>query len=220
MVLSGGYEPVSETARFVLRGVLDDFGIPARRQRTGVLVVRRDSPERGRQFLLRWDPDWGYALPAQRWEAPGQDGPGDPAAAAGVAERVAREELGLEPGGDVTLTPARSPEYTTHGVSPTNEAPALGAATDYVHSLFDAAVRHPEKVRSDKPLTWVTEEEIHHRWTAASDGEPGAPAGRPGQVSRTAYEVLLHLGLIAEDDDPEAERLARIWLEEHGGGPG
>jgi hypothetical protein len=61
---------------------------------------------------------------------------------------------------------------------------------------------------------------VHHGWTAASKGEPGAPQTRSGQVSRTTYEILLHLGLIAEMVDQELEDLARQWLERHGGGPG
>jgi hypothetical protein len=133
---------------------------------------------------------------------------------------VARQELELEPGTDVIITAAKSSEYITHGVSSTKDAPAFGSATDYVHSLFDAKLCHADKLRSDRPLAWVTEEEVHYGWTAGSHGEPGAPQGRSGRVSRTTYEILLHLGLIAEVVDPELEVLARQWLEQHGGGLG
>jgi hypothetical protein len=141
---------------------------------------------------------------------------------------VAREELGLEVGTDVTLAPARSPELTTHGTSETKGAPAYGAATDYVHSLFDATLRHPEKLRSERALAWVTPEEILHRWTAASHGEQGAPQGPSGTISRTAYEVLFHLGLIPENEDPDIDELAsaeirkfaKRWFEEFGGSQG
>jgi hypothetical protein len=215
MVLAGAYEPISESARTILRGTLKDFGIPARVQHASVVIVHRDDPERGRQFLLRWDPDWGYALPAKRWDHAATGNAEDRAASAlGAAERVVRRELGLEPDADIVLDPARSPELTTHGVSPTGEMPAFGAATDYHHSLFVARIRHPEKLRSERPLAWVTEEEIHHGWTAGSAGVPGAPSGFSARVSSTARDVLAHLGLIAEAEafGPGVDRLAEEWL--------
>ena len=180
LVLSGVYEPISESARFILRSALADFGIPARLQHTSVLIVQRNDPARGRQFLLRWNPNWGYALPAKRWDPPDSAKAEDRATAARAgAERVAREELGLEPGTDVTLTPAQSLEYATHSVSVNEEAPAFGEVTDYHHSLFDAVLRHPDKLQSQRPLAWVTEDEINQGWTAATQGEPGEPRGPP-----------------------------------------
>jgi hypothetical protein len=221
LVLSGVYEPISESARFILRGALADFGIPARLQHTSVLIVRRDDPARGRQFLVRWNPNWGYALPAKRWDPPESVKAEDRATAAlAGAERVAREELGLEPGPDVTLTPAASSEYATHSVSVNEEAPAFGEVTDYQHSLFDAELRHPEKLRSQRPLAWITEDEINQGWTAATQGEPGAPAGPSARVSRATYEILKHLDLIDEAIDPETDRIAESWLREHAGEQG
>ena len=216
-VLSGTLEPISESARFILRGVLAALEIPARVQHTSVLIVQRDHPERGRQFLVRRDPDWGYALPSKRWGPPGPGTPADQGAAAlAAAERVAREELGLEPGTDVILTPARYPQLTTHGItSRTKGDPAFGEATDYFHSLFDARLRHPETLRSAAPLAWVTIEEVHAFWTAASHGEPGAPEGTTDTVSRTTYEVLLHAGLIPEISSEGEEEAARDWLDQH-----
>jgi hypothetical protein len=220
LVLSGMYEPISESSRLILRGVLADFEIPARVQHTSVLILQRNDPERGRQFLVRWGPSWSYALPAKRWVLPDPAKGADWAAAAlAGAERVAREELGLEPGTDATLTPARSAELTTHGISPTEGAPAFGEATDYHHSLFEATLHHSEKLRSDRPLAWVTEREVSDGWTAGSRGEPGAPAGHAARVSRTTCEILAHLGLIAEDFDPEVEKIAQDWLDEHGAKP-
>jgi len=190
LILSGAYQPISESVRFVMRGVLNDFGIPTRIQHTSVLIIQRQSPERGRQFLVRWNPDWGYTLPAKRWDAPDSAKPEDQLAEAlAGAARAARQELELEPVTDVIITGAQSPEYTTHGVSATKDAPAFGSATDYVHSLFDTKLCHPEKLRSDQPLAWVTEEEVHYGWTAASQGEPGpcrvAPAGCPARPTRS-----------------------------------
>jgi hypothetical protein len=199
LILSGVYEPISESARFILRGVLTDFKIPTRNQHTSVLIFQRQSPERGREFLVRWNPEWGYTLPAKRGGVSDPAVPEDQAAAAlAAAARVASEELGLEPGTDVIISPAKSPVYTTHGVSARKDAPAFGSPTDYVHSLFDTELHHPEKLRSDRPLAWVTEEDVHCGWTTGSQGEPGALQDRSGRVSRTTYEILLHLGLIAE----------------------
>jgi hypothetical protein len=221
LVLSGVYEPISESSRFILRDAMADFGIPARLQHTSVLIVRRDDPGRGRQFLVRWNPNWGYALPAKRWAPPDSARAEDRATAAMAgADRVAREELGLEPARDVTLLPARIPEYATHSVSLNEAAPAFGEVTDYQHSLFDAVLRHPEKLQSQLPLAWVTEDEINQGWTAATQCEPGAPSGPPGRVSRATSEILRHLGLIADPIDPETERIAETWLKERGGEPG
>ena len=180
LILSGAYEPISESARFILRGVLEDFGVPARVQHTSVLIIHRDDPERGRQFLVRWGPSWGYILPTMRWEPPEST---DPAVLASVAragaERVAREELGLEPVTDVVLAPARTAELTTHGVkSLTKGTPAFGLATRYIHSLFAATLRDGEKLRSDKPMAWVTPAEIHGLQTAGSQTAPDSALPR------------------------------------------
>ncbi|MFI5459732.1 MAG: hypothetical protein ACHRXM_30270 [Isosphaerales bacterium] len=204
LILSGAYEPISESARFILRSVLDDFEIPARIQHTSALIVQRDDPERGREFLVRWNRDWGYALPTKRWPPPDSTGPADlTSTALAGAKRVAREELGLEPATDVTLTPARSPELTTHGVSATKGSPAFEMATQYIHSLFDARLRHPDKLHSDKPLAWVTQDEIHQAWTAGAHPAPDSSPQRAGRISRTVYEILQALGVIAEIDPPE-----------------
>jgi hypothetical protein len=130
-----------------------------------------------------------------------------------AASRVVRQELALELDSDIVLDPAQSPEFTTHGVSATGELPAYGAATDYHHHLFLARLRHPEKVQSERPLAWVTEEEIHHGWTAGTAGVVGAPCGFAAKISHTTAEILGHLGLIAEAVDPDLEQLAREWLD-------
>jgi hypothetical protein len=204
LILSGIYEPISESARFILRSVLDDFEIPARVQNTSVLIIERDDPDRGRQFLLRWDPDWGYALPAKRWEPPDLGNPdGLASAALAGAERVVREELGLDPATDAILTPARSPELTTHGVSATKGSPTFGVATQYIHSVFDARIRRPDKLHSHEPLAWVTQEEIHQAWTAGSDPAVGSSPPRAGRISCTVYAILQELGAIAEIEPPD-----------------
>jgi hypothetical protein len=112
----------------------------------------------------------------------------------------------------------------THGVSETKGAPAHGGETDYIHNLFDAELRHSAKLQSDRALAWITPEEIQYLWTAAARGEPGAPQGPAGRVSRTAYEILVHLGLIAEAGDPadnaEIEKYFKRLLSAFGGSDG
>jgi hypothetical protein len=94
---SGEFQPLASASLEVLAAVIEQGRFPARTQHTSVLILRRDDRE-GPRFHLRWNERWGYALPSGR-RAP-QD---DPLA---TAERVAREELGLNPGRDVTLTRA------------------------------------------------------------------------------------------------------------------
>jgi hypothetical protein len=212
LVLSGAYDPISESARFILRGVLSDFEIPARIQHTSVVVAKRQHPERGLQFLMRRNPDWGFSLPAKRWQAvESVSSEGRSGFALAGAERVAREELGLEPGADVTLSPAQHPEFTTHGVSETKKVPAFGE-TDYVHHIFDATLHGPEKLQSERALAWVTPREIDYRWAASSHGEQRATLEPAGPISRTAYEILAHGGLIPEDEDPEIDDLANQMI--------
>jgi hypothetical protein len=212
LALSGTYEPISETARFILRSVLEHLGISARIQHTSALIIECESPERGRQFLMRWNPDWGYALPAKRWQ-PGHGAgvEGLEAMAVSAAEQVAREELGLDPGTDVTLSPAPLPRLTTHGVSATKAAPAYGAATDYVHHVFQPELGRPQKLRSKRPLAWVTQEEIHGRWSAGSDSGPSSASPRGGRISQTGYELLVGEGRIAAVDTPEALWAMKRW---------
>jgi hypothetical protein len=212
LVLSGAYDPISESVRFILRGVLADFDIPARIQHTSVLVIQRHHPERGLLFLMRRNPDWGFSLPAKGWQPPESAKPeGRPALALAAAERVAREELGLTPATDVMLRPSRSAQFTTHGISKTKRFPDFGE-TNYVHHLFDATLHNPEKLQSDRPLAWITPREIDYRFTAASHGEALAPLGPPGRISRTAYEILVHAGLIPENEDHEIDDLANQMI--------
>jgi len=213
LALSGVYEPISESARFILRTVLPAFEIPARIQHTSAVIIERQHPERGVQFLMRLNPDWGYAVPAKRWQPPDSSSAEvRQALALAAAERVVREELGLAPPTDVTLNPARDPELTTHGVSQTKSLPAVGE-TDYIHHLFTGVLNQPDKLQSDHPLAWVTPREIDHRWAASSHGEQRAALGPSGPISRTTYEILVHQGLIPEDDDPELAELAREFIK-------
>lgn len=196
--LAAEYEPLSVASKRIVFHMLDDFHIPVRLQHTSVLIVRRQCPERGPQFLLRWDPDWGYALPARRRDAT------EPTASG--AERVAREELGLEPGRDVILAAAPVAEVRSHVVSGTEGSPAYGAITDYVHAPFDAEVLHHDRLRSAQPLIWATADEIHAGLTTAAHAAGRSPRGKAGKVSTTVAELLEALDDIDEDLSADARR--------------
>ena len=137
---------------------------------------------------------------------------------AGGAERVAREELGLDPGSDVILAAAQVAEVQAHGISRTEDAPAYGAITDYVHALFDAQVLHHDQLRSMQPLVWATAEEIHGGWTAATDPAGRTPPARAGKISLTTAHLLETLGAIEEQLSPEEEEDVRRWIAESGEG--
>ena len=214
MVLAGAYEPISPSARTIVKGTLKDFGIPARVQHASVVILERDDPERGRQFLVRLGPRLGLCPAGQTVGVGGLGNCRTPVRrcpGGGGASRPAG--TGADPNSDIVLNPARSTECTTHGVSSTGEMPAYGAATEYRHSLFEARLRHPEKLQSERPLAWVTEEEIHNGWTTGSAGVRDAPSGFSAKISGTTEAILSHLGLIAEAVDPEVDQLAREWLE-------
>jgi hypothetical protein len=54
-IVTGAHDPISESARFILREVLADFEIPARIQHTSVLIIQRQHPElTPRESDYRW----------------------------------------------------------------------------------------------------------------------------------------------------------------------
>jgi hypothetical protein len=214
LIISGIYQPISESARFILRSVLADFEIPMRIQHSSALVIARENAERGHQFLVRWNSDWGYALPAKRWDVASSVDPNDRTSfALEAAKRVVREELGLDPAVDPALTLASVPEVTTHGLSKTKDSPAFDVATEYIHTVFRGKLRSDSELNSRQPLAWVTQEEIHEGHTAGSHPATSTMPPRAAAISRTVYDILLEEGLIAEIEPPsilfEADEMAR-----------
>lgn len=195
--LSGAYEPLSHSALDILREVTERQLISGRKQETCLLVIAQGSAK-NRQFLLRFNPHWGYALPGKR------KGPKESART--VADRVAREELGLEPKTDLTLKLANPPMVSKFGVSRTPPSPAFGVPTNYEHFLFDAVLRKSAKLRSKEPLAWATPDEIRAGMFSAMQAVPGAPKAPPARISRTVLEVLSSLGYVptADGESPSA----------------
>ena len=84
--LSGRYRPLSQSSVDICQTLVNDSQLPQRSQFTSTLVIARDDGGT-RRYLLRWDEQWGFALPTQGRE-PEQD-------ALAAVNRVALEELGL-----------------------------------------------------------------------------------------------------------------------------
>ena len=215
MVLAGAYEPISESARTILRGTLKDFGIPARVQHASVVIVHRDDPERGRQFLVRWDPDWGYALPAKRWDHPvlgerRRTGPRPPwgpqrSASSDGSWRWSRTRTSS------WTRPGRPSSPRTASARPARCRPSVRQRIITTAS----SSRGSAIPRSSGPSgPWPGSR--RRRSTTAGRRAPPAcrvlPAGFAARISHTAEEVLGHLGLIAEAVDPEVEQIAGEWL--------
>jgi hypothetical protein len=194
LALAEEYRPLSYTSRWLVARLIGAGQLPGhRRQATSTLIVQRDENGR-RTFLLRWNPHWGYALPSKRRRAE------DPAPAA--AERVAREELGLELAADVTLTASPVPLFSTYSISKTEGPPAYGAPTEYAHALFDARLRRPDRLRSAEPLVWADDGAIQAGQLDVPQTVPGSPPARPGPVSATVGQILAELDYVPPWVDP------------------
>jgi hypothetical protein len=184
--LSGEYRPLSQPCLDLLAKLLEEGLVPGRSQLSSTLVVRREHRGR-REFLLRWHPRWGYALPSKRRSAR------EPARAA--AERAIALELGLRPGRDVALTRAREPTLTLRDVSA-----SAGVPTFYAHALYEAALTDAARPESGEPLAWASGEEIASCTVRPTHRAVEGGDARPGQVSRTAARILTALGHLPESD--------------------
>jgi hypothetical protein len=179
--LSGDFRPLSGPCLELAGQLQTDGLLPGRSQLTSTLVLSR-GPEESPRFLLRWNEDWGYALPSKR-RRNGEN-------VWAVAQLVAVEELGLDPSAGLRLVPACPATLTLRDNSPSAEVP-----TFYVHSLFRGTLAEQTPLRSSEPLVWVTVADVVNGTTDASQAVPGSAAARPGKVSKTVYRVLEELGI-------------------------
>jgi 8-oxo-dGTP pyrophosphatase MutT (NUDIX family) len=188
VAMSGLFRPLSHSARDILRLLMQRGLIPGRRQETCILVVKKECDGKPK-FLLRWNRDWGYFLPAKR-----KNPTDDPVA---LARRILSDELGLGADSGVTLQPGRIPILLTFGISKTQGAPRLGTPTDYHNWIFEAQIPNPFPFKSAEPLVWATEEEILSgviSTDAATDTSTGAPSKK---ISPTVFQVLSELNEIS-----------------------
>jgi hypothetical protein len=176
---SGDCGPITQSSLDILSHVVYRGHLPGRVKFTSALVIKRrlhDEPE----FLLRYNRDWGYALPTKAREP--EDDPLE------VARQVALQELDLRPGADIILSRPYLPTFNTCDMS--ERAHEL---TYYHHSLFWGELQ--VSLGDSQPLVWATRAEI-----AAGRLGPGnaggVGAGREGEplISRTVARILSALG--------------------------
>ena len=175
---SGFLPPISPSSADIITHLLLQGAI-RRTQRTATVVFQRREDDR-REFLLRWNPHWGFALPSKRRE---EQEPLDAA-----IERVLTQELQLQPGADARVQPSAIPRYTTFFVSP-----SAGVDTFYVHGLFDGELvgaKQPESAEADLPLVWASEEEVHRGKLAAVPAALRQGKAEPGRISPTVTRIL------------------------------
>ena len=191
VALSGLFQPLSHSACEILRGLVQRGLVAGRKQETCILIFARDN-NGNREFLLRWNPNWGYALPAKRKAA--TEGKDAAREALAVAQRVAAEELGLDRKGDVSIRPAEPPTVETFGISKTKGKPGFGTATDYQNWVFDAVLQKPDKLKSREPVIWASRDEIMAGEVDAKPAADGSLEAPPGKISPTVFQVLSALG--------------------------
>jgi hypothetical protein len=177
--LSGRYQPLSQSSVNICQELVKQGRLPGRSQHTSTLVISRDDGGT-RRYLLRWDDDWGFALPSKSRE-PKQD-------AREVAHRVALEELNLTPGHDIKIDRSPIESYTTHGTSASR-----GIPTFYLHALFEGTLLAEAEPKSDRPLAWASMFEVYRgKVDQHFDFRPAGLAS-PGEISWTAIEILAML---------------------------
>jgi hypothetical protein len=174
--LSGRYRPLSQSSVDICQELVNNSQLPQRSQFTSTLAIARDDGGT-RRYLLRWDEQWGFALPTKGRE-PEQD-------ALEAVNRVALEELGLTPGRDIHIKQARDERYTTRGTSASH-----GLPTFYVHALFEGTLSPGVDPKSDRPLVWASLNEIYRgkvdKWPVLRARGPASP----GEISWTAIEIV------------------------------
>ncbi|MGO9463694.1 MAG: NUDIX hydrolase [Isosphaeraceae bacterium] len=174
--LSDRYQPLSESSTDICQDLVTHGLLPQRSQHTSTLVVARDDGGT-RRYLLRWDGDWGFALPTESRE------PRDDALEA--ARRVAVEELELTPDRDIKIERARVESYTTHGSSASRVVP-----TFYLHALFDGTLLGGAEPKSNRPLAWASIHEIRRGRVDQHIDVRSTGLASPGEISWTAIEIL------------------------------
>ena len=178
-VFSGDFlPPISPSSADIITHLVLQGAI-RRTQQTATVVFQRLEGGR-RAFLLRWNPNWGFALPSKRRK--------DQEPLNAAIERVLTQELQLRPGNDARVQPSAIPRYTTCFVSP-----SAGVDTFYVHGLFDGELvgaKQPESAEADLPLVWASEEEVRSGKLAAVPAGLRKGTAEPGRISPTVTRIL------------------------------
>lgn len=178
--------PVSSTSAEIVTDLMLEGRIPRRTQQDGTVIFQR---LRGsdKVFLLRWNPDWGFALPSKRKQ--------DQEPAHETANRVLTQELQLVPGTDTRIRPSAIHRNTTFSVSRT-----AGIDTFYVHWLFDGEIlgaSQPQSSEAELPLVWASKQQMVD---GKIDGppQPLRPGkAQPGKISPTVIQILSALDYVS-----------------------
>jgi 8-oxo-dGTP pyrophosphatase MutT (NUDIX family) len=173
--LSREFRPLSSTSVKII-GQLTEAGLaPGRHQLASTVLLSR-GPDEAPEFLMHPNASWGYSFPSKRREA------GESPMSA--ANRVATEELGLQPGVTVTLKAASEGPITYK-----EHSESADVDTFYVQSLFKATLHDGAKLASKNGLAWVPLLDIVNGSTA-SPRTTGDAKAKPGAVSKTARTIL------------------------------
>jgi hypothetical protein len=156
---SGEYEPITQSSLDILSHVVYRGHLPGRVQFTSALVVRRRTPSHS-EFLLRYNRDWGYALPTKARKP--EDDPLE------MARQIALQELDLRPGAEIMLSQPHLPTFNTYDMSE-----SAGEQTYYHHSLFWGEVQVP--LGGSQPLVWAAAAEIQAGRLRAENVEGNGP---------------------------------------------
>jgi ADP-ribose pyrophosphatase YjhB (NUDIX family) len=176
--LSGEFRPLAASSVKVIGQLAEANLVPDRLQMASTVLLSR-GPDEAPEFLMHPNPDWGYAFPSKRREH-GES-------AQDAAARVVTEELGLRPGVTVTLraAPDGPVAYRARSAS-------AGVDTSYFQFPFWATLHNGASLDSKRSLAWVPLIDIVNGSTAGPPTVAGT-VGAPGQVSRTARQILERL---------------------------
>jgi hypothetical protein len=144
------------------------------------LVIQRKNKAGQQEFLLRSSESWGWALPMKLHRSM-SDKPSD------LAEKIATDELSLDPVSQLKITAARVPSLCMYRTSR-----RVKERSFYRHWLFDGKLARGAKPTSRDParkLIWATEDEIR-------EGQISRPGAGKNNVSVTVRPVLRELNYV------------------------
>lgn len=175
------YEPFSAASRWVVASLVHEGWLQGRIQHTTALVLRRVVAGRP-QYLLRQEPEWGYALPGKRRRA-GES-------YLECARRIARDELGVHPA-DVGLTEGHFTVVRDRAYSASEHADTV-----YFHGVFEATVPEDVVFKSQNPLVWVDLNTIASGALTSVQKTTNDEPAPPDAISGTVAHILAERNLM------------------------
>ena len=195
---AGIYQPLASVVAPLAERIVSSFGIPERLAPTTTLVITRTGAT-GREFLLRWNPNWGaYSFPgASRDLAAARPG-------IELARELAKADLG--PAAASACSFAIVPKEIEFSGMPSGsrKQPIRGVPTQYRHLIARAEWSAGFSLNSEHPLHWATSAEVHQGHTGGVPQVPGSAQGEAGPISRTVFRIAQALDLLDDGGDDEA----------------